>query len=173
MYARRISLSGIVFASAFLLQEAVFDQIKLPLGGFSFFLIFALCWAAFSTPEVGAISGFMAGFLMDLSPTSDGPIGQWTLILIVVGFGIAFLRYGDDSLRGNPLSLIVLVASAVVVSLLAYLVLGALLGLNLGTTFQVLKNIIGNGLWTLAIAPLVLPIVSRLHRAILDTRETL
>lgn len=132
-----------------------------------------MCWAALSTPEVGALTGFGAGLLLDLAPANEGPIGQWTLILIVVGYGIAFLRYGDDSLRGSPFSLVVLVASGVVVTLGAYLASGVLLGLNLGTGFQLTKNILGNGIWTLVVAPFLLPIVSRLHRTIFETRETL
>ena len=95
------------------------------------------------------------------------------MILIGVGYGIAFLRYGDDSLRGSPFSLVVLVASGVVVTLGAYLASGVLLGLNLGTGFQLTKNVLGNGIWTLVVAPFLLPIVSRLHRTIFETRETL
>ena len=132
-----------------------------------------MCWAALSTPEMGALTGFGAGLLLDVAPANEGPIGQWTLILIVVGYGIAFLRYGDDSLRGSPFSLVVLVASGVVVTLGAYLASGVLLGLNLGTGFQLTKNILGNGIWTLVVAPFLLPIVSRLHRTIFETRETL
>ena len=173
MYIRRTALTAIIFLALFVLQEALFNQVRFPLGGFSLFLIFSLCWAALSTPEVGAITGFCAGFLLDLAPSANGPIGQWTLILIVVGFGIAFLRYGDDSLRGNPLGLVLIVVVGVLVTLTAYLSLGVLLGLDLGSTFQLLKSVLGNGLWTLVIAPFVLPVTSRLHRAIFETRETI
>ncbi len=173
MLTRRISLSSLVFLAVFVLQESLFNQVRLPLGGFSLYLIFTLSWAALSTPELGAAIGFGAGALLDLSPTSDGPIGQWMLVLIIVGFAIAFLRYGDDSLRGNPLSLVFLVAAAMVVTLTIYLCVGAILGLELGTSFELAKTVLGNGLWTLAVAPFVLPIVSRLHRMIFDSKENL
>lgn len=173
MLTRRLFLSSSIFFFLFILQESLFNLVRLPIGGFSLFLIFTMCWAALSTPEVGALTGFGAGLLLDLAPANEGPIGQWTLILIVVGYGIAFLRYGDDSLRGSPFSLVVLVASGVVVTLGAYLASGVLLGLNLGTGFQLTKNILGNGIWTLVVAPFLLPIVSRLHRTIFETRETL
>lgn len=149
----------------------IIDQVHLPFGGFSVFLIFTLCWAALSTPELGAIVGFFAGLFMDFAPSSNGPIGQWALILAVIGFGIAFLRYGDDSLRNHPLSLIVFVAAAVVVAVVLYIVFNALLGTDVGRISQLLRTVIGNGLWTLAIAPFVLPVASRLHRAIFETRE--
>jgi len=173
MLTRRLLLTSTIFFTLFILQESLFSQIRLPLGGFSLFLIFTICWSALSTPEVGAITGFGAGLLLDLAPANDGPIGQWTLVLIVIGYGIAFLRYGDDSLRGNPFSLVVLVAVGVVVTLGIYLITGALLGLDLGTGFQLMKILVGNGIWTLVVAPFLLPLISRLHRAIVETRETL
>lgn len=172
MYTRRATFSAITFLAVFVLQEALFTQLRLPLGGFSLLLIFSLCWAALSTPEIGAITGFGAGLLLDLSPSSGGPMGQWTLVLVLVGFGIAFLRYGDDSLRGNPLSVVLIVALGVVVTLTVYVLLGALLGVELGSASELLRTVLGNGLWTLIVAPFVLPVVLRIHSAIFETRES-
>lgn len=149
------------------------DQFHLPYGGFSLFLIFALCWSALSSPEVGAISGFAAGVFLDLSPSSTSPVGLWMLVMSAVGFGIAFLRYGDDSLRNSPLSLIVLVAVSVVIAVGSYAVLGLLLGREMGDSTQLGINILGNGVWSLAVAPLILPVASRLHRRVFESREVL
>lgn len=171
MYSRRGFYSTLIFAIVYLGQVMIIDQVHLPFGGFSIFLIFTLCWSALSTPEVGAIVGFFAGLFMDFAPFSNGPIGQWALILAVIGFGIAFLRYGDDSLRSDPLSLVVFVAAAVVVAVAFYILFNALLGTDVGRPSQLLRTVIGNGLWTLAIAPFVLPVASRLHRTIFETRE--
>lgn len=120
---------------------------------------------------MGAIVGFFAGLFMDLTPSSNGPIGQWALILAALGFGIAFLRYGDDSLRSNPLSLVIFVAGAVVAAVSLYIFFNALLGTDVGLMSQLVRTVVGNGLWTLAIAPFVLPVASRLHRAIFETSE--
>lgn len=171
MYTRRGLYSTVIFIIVYLGQVMIIDQVHLPFGGFSVFLIFTLCWAALSTPEVGAIVGFFAGLFMDFAPSSNGPIGQWALILAAIGFAIAFLRYGDDSLRSDPLSLVVFVAAAVVVAVALYILFNALLGTDVGRVSQLVRTVIGNGLWTLAIAPFVLPIASRLHRAIFETRE--
>jgi rod shape-determining protein MreD len=171
MYTRRGFYSTAIFIIVYLGQVMIVDQVHLPFGGFSVFLIFTLCWAALSTPEVGAIVGFFAGLFMDFAPSSNGPIGQWALILAAIGFAIAFLRYGDDSLRSDPLSLVVFVAAAVVVAVSFYILFNALLGTDVGRVSQLTRTVIGNGLWTLAIAPFVLPIASRLHRAIFETRE--
>ena len=173
MNSRRAFISSTVFLAIFILQEGLLSQIRLPLGGFSLFLIFSLCWAALSTPEMGAVTGFGAGILLDLGPSSPGPVGQWTLVLTFIGFGIAFLRYGDDSLRVNPLSVVLMVSIGVILTLTLYLFLGVLLGFDLGATFQLFKNILGSGLWTLVVAPFLLPFISRLHGAIYQTRESL
>jgi rod shape-determining protein MreD len=171
MYTRRGFYSTAIFVIVYLGQVMIIDQVHLPFGGFSNFLIFTLCWCALSTPEVGAIVGFFAGLFLDLAPSANGPVGQWALILAAVGFGIAFLRYGDDSLRESPLSLVIFVAAAVVVALTLYIVLNALLGTDVGIVSQLVRTVIGNGLWTLAMAPFVLPVASRLHGAIFEIRE--
>lgn len=171
MVTRRSFSTAVVFLGVYAIQLMVLDQVHLPYGGFSLFLIFALCWSALSTPEVGAIVGFFAGLFLDLAPSSNGPVGQWAFVLAAIGYGIAFLRYGDDSLRNNPLSLVIFVAGAAVLALCAYILFNALLGLDVGNISQLAMTVIGNGLWTLAIAPFVLPVASRLHRSIFETRE--
>jgi len=171
MYTRRGSYTAAIFLTVYLIELMVIDQVHLPLGGFSLFLIFLLSWSALSSPEIGAIGGFFGGLLLDLSPSSNGPVGQWALILAAVGFGIAFLRYGDDSLRGSPLSLVVFVAAAAVIAISLYVLFNSLFGLEVGSMPQLIRTIIGNGLWTLAITPFVLPVASRLHRSIFETRE--
>lgn len=171
MYTRRSSYTAVIFLFVYLIEFMVIDQVHLPFGGFSLFLIFTISWAALSSPEIGAITGFCAGLFLDFAPSSNGSVGQWALILASTGFGIAFLRYGDDSLRGNPLSLVVFVSAAVIFALSFYILLNALLGVEVGQFSQLTRTVVGNGLWTLAIAPFVLPISSRLHRSIYETRE--
>ena len=69
MSFRNFFYSAPVFLSIFFTQEAVVTQFRLPLGGFNLLLIVALIWAALSTPEIGALTGFGAGIAMDLSQT--------------------------------------------------------------------------------------------------------
>lgn len=171
MYTRRGFYTALIFFLVYAVEFLIVDQVHLPFGGFSLLLIFVLSWSALSSPEIGATGGFFGGVLLDLAPSSNGPMGQWALILSGIGFGIAFLRYGDDSLRGSPLSLVVFVAGAAVLSISIYVLLNSLFGLEVGNMHQLLRSIVGNGLWTLAIAPFVLPVASRLHCAIYETRE--
>jgi rod shape-determining protein MreD len=120
MTIRRYLFSIPIFLVIYTLQEAFISQLRLPLGGFSILLIFTLIWATLSTPEVGALTGFGAGILMDLSQSSPGPMGHWTLVLILAGYGVAFLGYGDDNIRTNPINIVLITTAGVVASQLCF-----------------------------------------------------
>jgi rod shape-determining protein MreD len=170
MFLRQFGLTGAIFLSFYVLQEAVVNQLTLPAGGFSIFLILTLVWAALSTPEIAAAVGFGAGILLDLSPSTSGPVGHWTLILVLIGYAIAFFSYGDENMRGNPLSLIFMVTVAHLIVLLAYIFSGFLLGIETTSFAQTLTTLAGSSIWTLAITPLMLPVVAWLHDLSFDSR---
>ena len=79
MLTRQISVAAPIFLLIFIIQEAVISQFRLPGGGFSILMIFALTWAVLSQFEVAAVIGFSAGILLDLSQSASGPFGQWSL----------------------------------------------------------------------------------------------
>lgn len=163
MFARRFLISFPIFVVVYLIQETIVSQFRVFGSGFSLFLIFALLWSALGNPELGALTGFGAGLLMDLSQSSSGPVGQWTLIMILAGFSISYLGYGDDNFRGNPLSLVVIVALAVPITRFLYLFLGLMFGGELGSATHIFTSLIASGLWTVAIVPLLMPFVTRIH----------
>lgn len=163
MWRREILLSTLTFAGLFLVQEAIINQIHLPLGGFSLILLAALIWSSINEPELAAVTGFIAGLFMDFSLANDGPFGHWTLVMVISCFAISYLGYGDDAVNSNPAGLIFMTSSAVVATISLYLVIGLLFGLDLGNLSQVLRNIIGFGLWSALIAPIVVPFITRAH----------
>jgi uncharacterized membrane protein len=170
MLLRRFGITGTIFSFFFMVQEALVNQLSFPAGGFSILLILTLLWAALSTPEVAAVVGFGGGILLDLSPSTSGPLGHWTLILVFMSYAIAFFSYGDENMRGNPLSLILMITLAQVIVLFSYVVTGFLLG-NVATSFsQTLITLLGSGIWTLVITPLMLPVVVWLHDLAFDSR---
>jgi len=171
MFARRFLISFPIFAVVYLIQESIVSQFRIFGGGFSLFLIFTLLWSALGTPELGALTGFGAGLLMDLSQTTSGPMGQWTLILILTGFSISYLGYGDDNFRGNPISLVVIVAIAVPLTRFAYLIIGLMFGSDLGSAFQIFISLVASGLWTIAVVPLLMPFVTRIHSALFEEKS--
>lgn len=173
MLTRKISLSAPIFLFIFIFQEAVVNQFKLPGGGFSLFTIFALVWAVISTPEIAALTGFGAGILMDMSGGAGGPVGQWTLIMIIICYGVSYLGYGDGNFSGNPLGVVFFVVVANLVTELIFLASSALLGVTTGGFGQVLLTLLGNSLWTLVITPIVLPVFSFMHNIVFETRSAL
>jgi rod shape-determining protein MreD len=173
MISRRFLFSFPIFLIIYLLQEGFVTQMRLPAGGFSLILIFTLAWASMSTPEIGALTGFGAGLLMDLSETSPGPLGHWTLVMILVSFVVSFLSYGDDHVRANPLNIVFLVIGGVVGAQLSFALLGLLLGQELGSITQVIFVCLGTAFWSGVFTPLLLPVISRLHALVFGTASRL
>ena len=167
MRLSQFSISTLVFVIIFFLQESVINQLRLPAGGFSLPLLIALTWAALSNPTAGALIGFISGFLMDLSQSSSGPLGHWTLVMILSCYAVAFLGSGNDNVRGNPVTNIFLVSSASVLTLIAYVVTGLLLGVSAGSLSKILITILSNGIWALLVTPLMLPVITRLNHVVL------
>lgn len=173
MFIKKLSITFLIFFLVYVIQEAFITQVKLSGGGFSLFLVFTLLWAALSTPEIGALTGFGAGILMDLSQSTDGAMGQWTLIMIFAGFCVAYLGFGDDNFRASPISLIFIVAAGVVIARLVHAVLGILLGSDIGSLIQVLISLVGSAIWSVVVVPLIMPLVTKLHSNIFETRSRL
>ena len=171
MFARKLLATFPIFLFMFVLQESVISQFKIFGGGISLFLIFTLLWAALGSPELGAVTGFGAGLLMDLSQTTSSPMGQWTLIMILAGFAISYLGYGDDNFRGNPISLVIIVAVAVPLTRLVYLVIGLMLGGEMGSVLQTFLSLLSSALWSVAIVPLLMPVVTRVHGALFEEQS--
>jgi rod shape-determining protein MreD len=173
MLTRKISVAAPIFLIIYVMQEAFVSQFRLPGGGFSLLLIFALTWAVLSETEVAAVIGFAAGFLMDLSQTAAGPFGQWTLIMLMAGYAISYIGYGDDNVQANAIGIVFFVVIANLLVEIAYVASGALLGVSSGSFLQVLLTLLGMSIWALLISPILLPIFSRLHAVVFDSRSSL
>ena len=171
MSLRSFIYSAPVFLSVFLIQEAIVSQLRLPLGGFNLLLIVALIWAALSTPEIGALTGFGAGIAMDLSQSTSGPMGHWTLVLIIACYVLAFLGYGDDNIRGNPINIVFLTTIGLVAAQFLYLILGILLSQEAGSVGGILLLLGGSAFWTAIVSPLVLKVISVIHSGVFGLRS--
>ncbi len=173
MSTRKISLSALLFLLVYILQEAFITQLHVAGGGFSLFLIFALLWAALSSPDIGALTGFIAGFLIDLSQSTSGAVGQWTFVLILVGLGISYLGLGYENVRMNPFTITLLVTSSVVVARILYALLSLLLGEEVGSLASILTSLLIGALWSAAIVPILMPLVAKAYDFIDDSRHRL
>lgn len=88
-----------------------------------------------------------------------------------MGFAISYLGYGDDNFRGNPISLVVIVAVAVPLTRLVYLVIGLMLGGEMGSVLQTFLSLLSSALWSIAIVPLLMPVVTRVHGALFEEQS--
>ena len=173
MLTRQISVATPIFLLIFLMQEAVISQFRLPGGGFSILMIFALTWAVLSQPEVAAVIGFASGILMDLSQSAGGPFGQWTLIMLLAGYAISYIGYGDDNIHANAIGIVFFVVVANFFVEIAYLITSALLGVSIGSLGQVVITLFGMSIWALLVSPIMLPVFTRMHAMIFDSRSSL
>lgn len=173
MFTRQIAISAPIFLLIYIIQESVVSQFRLPGGGFSLLMIFALTWAVLSEFEIAAVIGFAAGLLMDLSQSASGPFGQWTLIMLLAGYAISYVGYGDDNVHANAIGIVFFVVVANLLVEIAYVSSGALLGVSSGSFSQIVISLIGMSIWALLISPIVLPIFTRLHAMIFDSRSAL
>ena len=173
MITRQVAISAPIFLFMFIIQEAVISQFRLPGGGFSILMIFALTWAVLSQSEVAAVIGFASGLLMDLSQSSAGPFGQWTLIMLLAGYVISYVGYGDDNVHGNAIGIVFFVVIANFLAEVSFLVTGALLGVAAASFDQILITLFGMTLWALLISPILLPIFTRLHVLTFNSRSAI
>ena len=89
----------------------------------------------------------------------------------MAGFAISYLGYGDDNFRGNPISLVLTVAAGVAITRLFYLILGLFLGSEIGSTWSVIASLFSSAFWSVAVVPLLMPMVTRLHETLFDVKS--
>jgi len=173
MLTRQLSIATPIFLLIYVIQESIISQFRLPGGGFSILMIFALTWAVLSETEVAAVIGFAAGFLMDLSQSVSGPFGHWTLIMLMAGYVVSYVGYGDDNVHANAMGIIFLIVVANLCVEIAYVTTGALLGVSIGSFTQVLITFFGMSVWAFLVSPILLPVFTRLHVLVFDSRSAL
>jgi len=166
MSTRQIGISSLIFLAFYIIQESIISQFRLPGGGFSILIIFALSWAIMSEREIAAVIGFSAGFLMDLSQNTSGPFGQWTLIMLLAGYAISYLGYGDDNFFGGALGVVFSIVIGNLLIELVFLISAPLLGVSVGSFSQIFFTLFGTSVWTLFLTPIVLPIFAKLYKTI-------
>jgi hypothetical protein len=110
---------------------------------------------------------------MDLSQSAGGPFGQWTLIMLLAGYAISYIGYGDDNIHANAIGIVFFVVVANFFVEIAYLISGALLGVSIGSLGQVVLTLFGMSIWALLVSPIMLPVFTKLHAMIFDSRSAL
>ena len=167
----RIFSTLVFFFGLFVIQESAVSLIHFPLSGFSLYLAIAISLIAFEDHNGALVTGFLAGIVLDLSPTSNAPFGQWALILTSIGFLFAVNGDSIADLTSSPITFVLFVAGGAAVALVTYLCFGALLGEQNGSLGHDGIVLLGNTLWTLIFTPVFLPALGRTREYFLTARE--
>ena len=171
MTLNRLPAIFAVFFFVFIIQEALLDHINFLVGGFSLYLAFFMAWIMQDERNSAVTTGFIAGFIADLSPTIEAPFGLWTLVLTGMSFILATnIRSALDS-ELSPVVMTMVTVAGSSVALLLFLVCGAILGQDVGSASYVAQEIFGNAMWALLLSPVYVPLTIALYRATLTARN--
>ena len=171
MEINRLPKVLLIFLSLFLLQEAVINQINFLVAGFSLYLAFFMAWIIQDQRNSAVVTGFIAGLILDLSPTLEAPFGLWTLVLTGMSYILATnVRAALDS-ELSPVVMTMVTVLGSSVALILFLLFGAILGQDVGSGAYVTQVIFGNAMWSLLLSPLYVPITVALYRATLTARN--
>jgi rod shape-determining protein MreD len=155
----------------FTIQESAISLIHFPIAGFSLYLAVAISLIAFEDHNGSLVVGFLAGIVLDLSPTSNAPFGQWALILTIVGYLFATNRESFADFTMSPVIFVFFVATGVTLALLMYLGFGSLVGEANGSINRDLVILLGNALWTIIFTPMYLPALRTVRKISLTSKE--
>jgi rod shape-determining protein MreD len=169
MEINRLPKVLLIFLSLFLLQEALISQFNFLVAGFSLYLAFFMAWIIQDQRNSAVVTGFIAGLILDLSPTLEAPFGLWTLVLTSMSYLLASnVRAALDA----ELSPLVMLSVAVIASSLALILLfGAILGQEVGSASYLIRSISGNALWSALLSPLYIPLAMKLYKVTLTARQ--
>jgi rod shape-determining protein MreD len=171
MPIKRLSTVFAIFFLVFIVQESFINRINFFIGGFSLFLAFFVAWALHEEKSAAISLGFIAGFVADLSPTIESPFGLWTFLLTIMAFIISTRVRPALNTVLSPITIAILASMGSSIILLLYLLISAILGQEVGSITYVSKEILGHGLWSLILAPIYAPLVSKLQRVSLTARD--
>jgi hypothetical protein len=93
--------------------------------------------------------------------------------MLLGGYAISYIGYGDDNVHANAIGIVFFIVVANFFVEVAYLITGALLGVSTGSFSQITINLIGMSVWALLVSPIMLPLFTRLHALIFDSRSVI
>ena len=155
----------------FMIQELAIARINFPINGFSLYLAALMVVHAVEDRSGSLVFGCIGGVILDFSPSADSPLGQWALVLTIIGYLYSINRESIGDFLDSPFLFLLFVSFATALSLSMYLVFGVMLGSNNGGLLHNLSLIFANSLWTILITPLFLPLIIRVRKMLMSNRE--
>ncbi len=155
----------------FLIQETIVSRINFPLNGFSLYIAALMVVLSLEDRTGSLVFGFIGGVIMDLSIAADTPFGQWALVMTLMGYLFSINKESIGDYTETPVVFIGFISIASGLSLLIFAIVGTLLGEEMGGLLRNLGLIFANSLWTFLIIPLFLPLIIKMRRIMLTSRE--
>lgn len=167
----RVLNTSLFLLLVFLIQTSLIARINFPVGGFSIYIAILMVVLSLEDRNGSLVFGFIGGLIMDLAPSAQTPFGQWALAMTVIGYLFSVNRETVGDFNDRPLALTSLVSVAASVSMLIFIIIGALLGQNNGGLLNSLSIIFTNLLWTFLITPIFMPLILKVRKILLTDRE--
>lgn len=163
MRLNRILLPTVLVVVAMVIQVSVLARLHLP-GAVPDLLLLTVLGLALTYGHVaGALIGFGAGLLADLSPPAEHAVGRYALVLCVIGYLAGLAKPDKGRVRTAAGPMLVVVAAAVGGTLL-YVSVGVLVGDTAGAHVGLGKLLFTAALYDLLLAPFTVPLVMALAR---------
>jgi rod shape-determining protein MreD len=158
--------TAIVIVVAVALQTTLFADVRLFGVSPELLVLLAALAGLVGGTTPGVWVGFAAGLAYDVA--LDTPFGSWGLICGLVAFAVADLHHAvADEARWIPTAFAATATSAGVV---AFAVLGEVLGLDYLEP-RVLRVALLVGLWSVVLAPVLLPVARWMVQPSVETRS--
>jgi rod shape-determining protein MreD len=156
---RRAALSGGLLLIAILIQLTVLNNLRLPGGaGPDLVLVVVVAVALTGGPMEGMLGGFCAGLALDVAPPATHLVGQYALVLCLVGYGCGLLGVSLDHSAWLP---IVVVAVGSAAGELLYALTGMIFG-DLDITWTAIRHVLPASVaYDVLLSPFVLYAVAR------------
>jgi hypothetical protein len=162
--------SSLLLLFTFVIQESVVSSVHLPIAGYSLYLAVATGIMTLEDRIGAIVLAFIAGLILDLSPSGGSPLGQWALTLTLTAVVISYFRDSIGSFASRPIAFILFTSSAIAFAIAFYLIVNLVLGEDSGDPFVDVKTLLGITFWNLIFSPIVLPIVNRIHTWIVSEK---
>lgn len=157
MIWRQALVIGLVIVVADLVQSALLSRLGIPGATPDLLVVAVVALALALGPIQGAVAGFLAGAIVDISPPSDTPLGVNSLVYLVIGFATGFVIDPRDRIVWVSMGLVGLSTSG---AALATASIDALLGSPRVIWSEVPAVVLSSALYGVLLAPIVLPAVA-------------
>jgi rod shape-determining protein MreD len=161
---KRLIIAVLVLAAVLMIQLTIVNGIALPGGGIpDLVLLCVIAIGLTSGPEAGLAAGFFAGLALDLAPPAHQLVGQYALVLCLIGYCCGRLWF---TLRVSAVLALGVAAVAAVVGEVLTAGLAVALDTPEVTLSAVAQTLPSAALYDLGLSPLVLFLAVRLAVAL-------